>query len=189
MKLAKLIQTRLRESANVKKLLYEKCAGQIANAANACIRAIKSGRSIYLFGNGGSASDAQHFQAELQGQFYKLGKPLPVLAFTTNTSIITAIANDIGFKHIFERQVNGHVKNGDIVIALSTSGNSENVLSAVKAASKRKGIVIGLTGEKGGRLKNLSDIVIQAPSNNVARIQECHTTICHIICEAVKRSL
>ncbi len=187
--LNKLVDARLKESAYVKQLLSELGADEIVRACKVCISAVKKGKGIYTFGNGGSAADAQHFQAELQGMFYQLKKSLPVIAFSTNSSLLTAIANDIGYKHTFERQVEAHVRRGDIVIAISTSGNSENVLVAAKKARKLGGVVIGMTGRTGGKLKKICDICLMAPSDNVARVQECHTTICHIICEAIKRSL
>jgi len=189
MNLTRLIQERLKETEQVKRKLRQACSKDLEKAARACISALKRGKSIYIFGNGGSAADAQHFQGELQGKFYVWKKALPVIAFTTNASVLTAISNDIGFKYTFERQVEGHAKRGDIVIAISTSGNSENVTRAAKKARALGAIVIGLTGQKGGKLLSLSNIIIRAPSNDVARIQECHTTICHIMCEAIKRSV
>lgn len=189
-KLRRFVVRRLQECATVKLLLLERSVPVVEKTAAALIAALRRGNAIYLFGNGGSAADAQHFAAELQGTFYvKKRRPLPVMALTTNTSTLTAIANDIAYEQTFSRQVEAHVRKGDAVIALSTSGRSKNVLAAAKAARRKGATVIGFTGEHGGPLKRLCDICFCAPSNDVARIQECHGAVGHILCEIVESAL
>lgn len=181
-----IIHRRLREAARVKAELAKACARDLARAVQAVLQALREGRRVFLFGNGGSAADAQHIAAELEGRFYRNRPPLPVQALTTNTSLLTAIGNDLGFDEIFARQVEAYVREGDVVCALSTSGRSPNVLKAVRAARERKAVVVAFTGGDGGPLKALADIVLLAPSKDVARIQECHTTLGHILCEAIE---
>ena len=183
------IRQKLQESAYVKLLLLQRCAKPLEDAVSVVITALRKGRSVYLLGNGGSAADAQHIAAELQGRFYKNRKPLPILALTTNTSLLTAVGNDYGYEKVFSRQVEAHVKKGDIVIAISTSGNSPNVLDAIKVANRRGAITIGLGGRTGGKMKHLVKHCLLAPSNDVARIQECHTTMGHILCDVVESEL
>lgn len=181
-----IIRRRLQEAAQVKAALMDACGSNLARAVQAVLNAIHAGRRVYLFGNGGSAADAQHIAAELEGRFYRNRPPLPVQALTTNTSLLTAVGNDLGFDEVFARQVEAYVRKGDVVCALSTSGRSPNVLKAVRAARKREAVVIAFTGGDGGPLKELADIVLLAPSKDVARIQECHTTLGHVLCEAVE---
>lgn len=185
------IKTQLLESAEVKKLLAEKLTDVIAEASTACIESLKSGGKIMFCGNGGSAADSQHLATELVVRLSgKLNRPaLPGIALTTDTSIITACGNDFSFDDIFSRQVEALGKTGDILIAISTSGNSPNVLKAI-ASAKAKGVkVIGFTGGKGGKLKEQSDIAIIVPSGDVQRIQESHITIGHIILGLVEQGL
>lgn len=150
------------------------------------IDAISKGRRLYLLGNGGSAADAQHIAAELVGRFQKERKGLPALALTTDTSILTAVGNDYGYEHIFSRQVEAHVLPGDVVIGISTSGNSSSVVEAIKKANEIGAYTVGLTGGTGGMLKELCDTSIVVPSSNTARIQEAHILIGHILCELVE---
>jgi D-sedoheptulose 7-phosphate isomerase len=161
----------------------------ISHLAELAIAALKRGNKIILFGNGGSAADAQHIAAELIGRFTKdKRRPLPAIALTTNTSLITAIANDYGVEEIFTRQLQALAKKGDLVIALSTSGNSPNVIEAVKLCKKLQVKTIGLTGQDGGKLKKLVDFAFCAPSNTTARIQECHITVGHVICKLIEEA-
>lgn len=146
----------------------------------------KLNKKIYLFGNGGSAADSQHIAAELVGRFQKERKGLPAIAFTTDTSILTAVGNDYGYEHIFSRQVEAHVLPGDVVIGISTSGNSSSVVEAIKKANEIGAYTVGLTGGAGGMLKELCDTSIVVPSSNTARIQEAHILIGHILCELVE---
>jgi D-sedoheptulose 7-phosphate isomerase len=152
-------------------------------------RALKNGKKVVLFGNGGSAADAQHIACELAGRFKLERRGLPAIALTTNTSTITAIANDYGYDKVFSRQVEAIVDKGDIVIGISTSGKSPNVIEGVKAAKEHGAITVGLTGAEGGRLEKVVDICIKVPSDDTPRIQETHITIGHIICQLVEESL
>jgi len=182
-----MIAHAIQESIDVKqKLLEEKYVEQMRQVAESLIHAIRSGHTVYSIGNGGSAADAQHFAAELAGQFEKKERrPLPAIALTTNTSNITAIANDFGYEHIFSRQLVASAKKGDAVFAISTSGNSENIIHALKKARGLGLTTIGLTGENGGKMKEWCDRVIMVPSTKTARIQECHLLILHTLCEAI----
>ncbi len=143
------------------------------------------GAKVLLVGNGGSASDAQHIAAEWVGRYVSERRPLPAIALTANTSELTAIGNDFGFEQLFARGVAAHGVAGDVVIALSTSGNSPNILAAIAVARARGLRTIGLTGASGGALASKVDLVIRVPSDETPRIQESHITICHAICEVV----
>jgi D-sedoheptulose 7-phosphate isomerase len=176
----------IEESCQVKKTLpLEK----IEIASKKIIEAYLKEKKILLFGNGGSAADAQHIAGELIGRFKLERKSLPAIALTTDTSILTAIGNDYGYEDVFSRQVEGLVLEGDVVIGISTSGNSPNVLKAIKKAKELKAYTIGLTGKDGGRLKDIVDLCIIVPSSNTPRIQESHITIGHIICNLVEKNL
>jgi D-sedoheptulose 7-phosphate isomerase len=155
---------------------------KVCNLVNECV---KNGNKILLFGNGGSAGDAQHIAAEFIGRFVKERRSLPAIALTTDTSAITAIANDYGFDHIFERQVEGLAVQGDILIGISTSGNSNNVIRALALGKQLNCICIGLCGRDGGLMNSHCDINLVVPSNVTARIQEMHILIGHIICSVV----
>jgi D-sedoheptulose 7-phosphate isomerase len=157
----------------------------IAQACALVTAGIKSGNKVLLFGNGGSAADAQHIAAEFTGRFVTERRSLPAIALTTDTSALTAIGNDYGFERIFERQVEGLANNGDILIGISTSGNSPNVVKALEAGKKLGCKTIGLSGRDGGKMNNCCDINIVVPSNITARIQEIHILVGHIICEAI----
>jgi phosphoheptose isomerase len=176
----------LSESAKIKKLLGEECAGAILKAGNAIAESLSRGRKILLFGNGGSAADAQHICAELVVRFGFDRNPLPAIALTTNSSIMTAASNDYGFEQVFARQIRALGRQGDIAVAISTSGQSPNVLEGVRASKATGLITIGLTGSDGGLLAQMVEIPVTVPSNNTARIQECHITIGHILCEAAE---
>ena len=140
-----------------------------------------------IAGNGGSAADAQHFAGELVGKFLIKRKALPAIALTTDTSIITSLSNDISYDIIFQRQLEAISKNDDVFIGLSTSGNSKNIIEAMKYCRENGIITIGITGETGGKMKELSDLLINVPSNETQRIQESHLMIYHIICEFVEQ--
>lgn len=140
-------------------------------------------------GNGGSAADAQHIAGEMIGRFKMNRRPLPAIAITTDSSVMTAIANDFGYDLCFSRQVEALVKAGDIVLAFTTSGNSKNILNAVKIARDLKAITVGFTGMGGGLLKNEVDFCIKVPSSNTPRIQECHITIGHILCSLIEKDI
>jgi D-sedoheptulose 7-phosphate isomerase len=154
-----------------------------------CTQTVSGGGKILLCGNGGSASDCQHIAAELVGRFLKERRPLPAIALTTDTSALTAIANDYGYPQVFSRQLGALANPGDTLIAISTSGNSENVIAAVNLAKSQALRVIGLLGRDGGRLKELCDISIVVPSDSTPRIQEAHILIGHTICEGIEMGL
>ena len=149
---------------------------------------IKQGKKVYLFGNGGSAADAQHIAAELVGRFKKERQALPAEALTVNTSILTALANDYDYSCVFSRQIEAYGMDGDICIGLSTSGMSENVAKAFESARRKNMFIIAITGHSGGRIKELADICICLPSEDTPRIQELTIFIGHIICELVEQS-
>ena len=153
------------------------------------VDAYKSGNKVMFCGNGGSAADAQHLAAELSGKFHLDRDPLSAEALHVNSSYITAVANDYSFDKIYSRYVSGAGQKGDVLIGLSTSGNSENIVQAFKAAQKNQMITVGLTGKSGGKLKALSDFLINVPSENVPRIQEMQLLLGHIICEKVESEL
>ena len=182
------VRERLGEAACVKLELLDSGA-VIAAIARTVAKALASGKRGYIFGNGGSAADAQHIAAEMEGRFLKERRPWPVLALTTNSSSLTCIGNDYGYDQTFVRPVKAYVKKGDVVIAISTSGNSPNVIEAVKVAKKLGAKVVGFTGQAGGKLKRLCDHCLCAPSAVTARIQECHITAGHIVCELLDELL
>ncbi len=162
---------------------------KINEIAQLIINCYKNGNKVILFGNGGSAADAQHIAAELVGQYKLKRKSLPAIALTTNTSILTSIANDYGFDKIFERQIESMVEKGDMAIGISTSGNSENIIKGILKAKERGAKTIAFTGKSGGKLKDIADILLNIPSDNTPRIQEVHITIGHIICGIVENQI
>lgn len=162
------------------------CLAQIQQFAEICSQGLKSGNRLYLMGNGGSAADCQHLAAEFVGKFQKIRRGLPAIALTTDTSILTAVGNDYGFDAIFVRQIEALVNPGDIVIGMSTSGNSGNVIQAIELAHEMGAVTIGLSGQDGGQLRGICDLCIQVPSDVAARIQEAHILIGHIVCEFVE---
>ena len=153
------------------------------------VSAIKNGNKVILFGNGGSAADAQHIAAELIGRFKLERKSFPALALTTDSSILTSLSNDYSFDTVFSRQCEGLVQDGDIIIGISTSGNSKNVYNGLITAKKFGGYTIGLLGNEGGNISKIVDISIIVDSKSTPRIQEAHRTIYHIICELVEKKL
>ncbi len=183
------IAKRLEESAEVKRAIAKSKISQIANMVNLIIEAYKAGGKVVLFGNGGSAADAQHIAGELVGRFRLDRQPFPAIALTTNTSTLTAVANDYGYEVVFSRQVEALVNEKDVVIGISTSGNSPNVIEAIKTAKMKGAKTIGLTGGDGGKLAEVADLVLAVPSDSIPMIQEAHITIGHIVCELVEREL
>lgn len=162
---------------------------EIASAGELCGHALVKGHRIFLCGNGGSAADAQHIAAELIGRFVNDRRALPAIALTTDTSALTAIGNDYGYDEVFSRQVEGLCREGDVLIAISTSGNSGNVLKAVDTAHRAGASVIGLSGKSGGALDAKCDVSLVVPSDVTARIQEMHIVIGHLICALVEEHL
>lgn len=159
----------------------------IKQAADIITNAFKAGKKLLICGNGGSAADAQHIAAEFVGKFYRIDRPaLPAIALNTNTSIITAIGNDFGYDKTFVRQVEALGNEGDVLISISTSGNSINAIEAAKLARQKGMKTIAFTGEGGGMLKEISDLIVAIPSKNTPIIQNAHITTLHIICELVE---
>lgn len=183
------IKNSLLESSDLKKQIAEESGEIIEQAINLICVSLRNDNKILLMGNGGSAADAQHIAGELIGRFKLERSSIPAIALTTDTSIITAVGNDYGFDRIFARQIESLGCEGDIVIAISTSGNSKNVIEALKISKKNNLKSVGLLGCGGGQIKDLVDIPIVVPSSNTPRIQEAHITIGHIICEEVEGSL
>lgn len=183
------IKVIITESIKVKEGLLENEGANIEKAARAIIYSLNAGGKLLVFGNGGSAADSQHMAAELVGRFERERKALAAIALTTNTSVLTAIANDYGYDVTFSRQIEALAKPGDVAFCISTSGNSKNVIDAVKK-SKAMGLkTVGLTGNDGGRLKRECDICIVVGSDETPRIQESHLTICHILCQLIEEEL
>jgi len=158
----------------------------ICDTIEVIVTAFKNGKSVYFCGNGGSAADAQHLAAEFSGRFYKNRKALPAEALHCNTSYLTAVANDYSFDDIYSRLIDGIGKTGDVLVGLSTSGNSNNIVKAFETAKTKEMITVGFTGKGGGKMKSLSDHLINVPSTDTPRIQESHIMIGHIICELVE---
>ena len=184
-----LARREIRDSQSVHSRLAEECLDDILTASEAIAAALKRGYKVAFFGNGGSAADSQHLAAELVGKFAETRPPLRALAFTTNSSVLTAVGNDFGFEEIFSRQVAAHIDKGDIVVAISTSGKSKNVINGVREARRRGAESVALTGSEGHELAELCDYRVAVPSNNTQRIQECHILIGHILCAIVEASL
>ncbi|MFX1408984.1 MAG: SIS domain-containing protein [Promethearchaeota archaeon] len=161
----------------------------ICKISEEIIKTYRNKKKVVLFGNGGSAADAQHIAAEFVGKFYKDRESLPSLAFHTNTSVLTATANDFGYDKVFERQVSSFVEEGDIAIGLSTSGNSPNVIKGLLKAKEKGAITIGFTGQKENKIENIVDYCLKIPSVDTPRIQEGHITVGHIICYLVEKEL
>lgn len=183
------IKETLLESSHVLAQMASK-SRDIEAIADVLVHAYQNGKKMVLFGNGGSAADAQHLATELLGGFTNHDrKSLPALALTTDTSALTAIGNDYDFNQIFSRQVEAMVNPGDVVIAISTSGNSKNVIQGAQSAKNRQAIVVGFTGESGGQLKQICDLCLCVPSNSTARIQETHITVGHILCAIVEDAM
>ena len=162
---------------------------EINKTANLIVTAINKNRKIIIIGNGGSAADAQHIAAEFLGRYKLKRKSIPAIALTSNSSTTTAIANDYDFSDIFSRQCESLVSKGDVVIGISTSGNSENVVKGLRTSSKNGGLTIGLLGNKGGKIKNIVDVSLIVKDTSTPRIQEAHRVIYHIICEIVEEEL
>lgn len=183
------ILTAFRESAEIKLAFVEKYLEDIARFAGEVAERLKRGGTVYLFGNGGSAADAQHIAAELIGRFSKDRPPLRAIALTTDTSVLTALGNDYGFGEIFARQVEALVKPEDVVIGISTSGRSENVRKALLRAKEKGALTAAFLGRDGGTVKGLVDYPFVVPSYETPRIQECHITLGHTLCDLLEHLL
>lgn len=186
--LESVISRRIEDSIKVHQQLlsYTEICAQVSEEI---IRAFRSGNKVLLFGNGGSAADAQHIAAELVGRYYLDRAALPAQALTVNTSALTAIGNDFAYDQIFSRQIEAFGQAGDVAIGISTSGNSQNILGALRIAKHKDLVTIAMTGESGGLLKSEVDYCICAPSRDTPRIQEAHILIGHIVCELVEQAI
>lgn len=183
------IYNEIQEAIRIKQQLLLQ-AEYIEQVAQVLMTAFRQGKKLLIFGNGGSAADAQHWAAEFSGSFYNRNRAaLPAIALTTNSSEITAIGNDFGFEHIFEKPLSALANAGDVVIGISTSGNSKNVLLALETAVKKECITIGFTGKTGGKMATLCRYCFQIDSTDVARIQEGHELIAHLLCARVEQEL
>jgi len=183
------VRASFEESARVTLETLALCGVRIAEAAELLSDVFRGGGKVLVFGNGGSAADAQHLAAELTGRFDRERLGLPALALTANSSDLTAIGNDYGFDQLFARLVQAHGRPGDAAVGLSTSGNSSNVNNAVKAARERGLRSVGLVGKGGGALAGLVDVSIVVPSDSTPRVQECHVAVIHSLCELVEATL
>ncbi|MCP4094396.1 MAG: SIS domain-containing protein [Planctomycetes bacterium] len=181
-----ILHQRLKEAQQTYLALGDSFVEEVQQAANLAIDALRGEGGVYLAGNGGSAADAQHWAAELVGRYLLERDPLNVHALTVNSSTYTALVNDYPAEEVFERQVRAHVRTGDVFIAISTSGNSENILRAVAAARRQGAKIVGVTGKDGGKLRFLCDVAFVAPSNDTPRIQEAHLLFGHCFCEIVE---
>ncbi len=181
------ITKRVKENLEtVETLLSGDFAKSIEKIAGAMVSCIKKGNKILIFGNGGSASDSQHFAAELVGRFKKERKGLPAMALTANTSVLTALSNDYGYEISFARQIEALGKKGDVAIGISTSGKAKNVFKAMKKAGEMGLVTIALCGKGGGELKDAADVCVIVKSDDTPRVQEAHILMIHIICEIVE---
>jgi D-sedoheptulose 7-phosphate isomerase len=180
------VRNQILESAEVKRRLAETLAEKIAEAAQLVTETVRGGHKIYICGNGGSAADAQHFAGEMVGRYKLNGRAaLPALALTTDTTVLTCVANDFSYEEVFSRQVEAFARPGDLVIGISTSGRSANVLKALQAARSGGSRSLALVGAKGGPIGEAADLALCMPSSDTARIQECHITVIHTICEII----
>jgi D-sedoheptulose 7-phosphate isomerase len=183
-----VIRQRIQESISVKKRLLQHTE-ICAEVAQRIIIAITNGKKVVLFGNGGSAADAQHIAAEFVGRYYLDRPALPAQALTVNSSTVTAIGNDYAYEHVFARQIEAFGQVGDVAIGLSTSGNSRNVIAALRAAKRKAMVTVGMTGEDGGQMKGEVDYCICVPSTDTPRIQEAHILVGHVLSELVEQAL
>lgn len=177
------------ESIQAQQAMLDTCLPAIRQVADAMVSTLNSGGTIYLMGCGGSAADAQHVAGELVGRFKMERRGLPCVAMTTDTSILTSIGNDYGFDEVFVRQVEGLVREGDLVVGISTSGNTAAVLKAIALAKEKGAATVGFTGGGGGQLKDAVDVCFCAPSNDTPHIQECHITVWHALCGVVEQEV
>ncbi len=179
----------LEDSLSVKRLFWDKQWENILKSAEAILNSLKNGGKLLIFGNGGSAADAQHMAAEFINRFRLEREPLPAIALTTDTSILTAVANDYDFSDVFEKQIKALGQPGDVALGISTSGNSKNVLRGLKAAREQGLLTIGLTGGTGGNMASFANILVVVPSRETPRIQEAHIFYIHLVCELVEEAI
>ncbi len=179
----------IQQSIQAQQAMLDTCLPVIRKVADAMVATLNSGGTIYLMGCGGSAADAQHVAGELIGRFKMERRGLPCVAMTTDTSILTSIGNDYGFEEVFVRQVEGLVREGDLVVGISTSGNTKAVLKAIALAQEMGATTVGFTGESGGRLKDAADLCFCAPTGDTPHVQECHITVWHVLCGVVEQEV
>jgi D-sedoheptulose 7-phosphate isomerase len=184
-----IVRYAIQESIKVQAQLLEQHVSTITRLARLLVGSLRAGGKLVIFGNGGSAADAQHVAAELVNRFRMDRDALAAIALTTDTSILTSVCNDAAFEEVFSRQVRALVQTGDVAVGISTSGNSPNVLNGVVAAKEKGATTVGFTGRGGGELKALVDICCHVPSDSTPRIQEAHITVWHALCEVVERDL
>ena len=189
MKKAEIVRQQLNDSARVKQALAEREVDRIIEMADRIISCVRQGGKVLFCGNGGSAADAQHLAAEMVGRFGRDRPPLAAVALTTDTSVLTCLSNDYGFEDVFSRQVAAHGRKGDVLVGISTSGASENVLRAVHTARRLGLVTLVLVGAKGGPLAEAADLTLQVPDENSQRIQEAHIAAGHIILDLLEREL
>jgi len=182
------LEIHLRNAAVLFNETAEVCASDIAAAAKLWVTAIQTGHKLLFFGNGGSATQAEHLAAELVGKFYHVRRALPGIALNTSSAILTAVANDIAFDQVFVRQIEALAVSGDMAVGLSTSGISANVVLGIQRAKSMGLKTVALTGSSGGTLRDLADVCIRIPSTDTPLIQEAHLSIGHLLCEEVERS-
>ena len=185
----RLIEHFVTESLRVKSEFFRSNATLIADTAEKMAQALRDGRKILLFGNGGSAADAQHIAAEFVGRYIPDRMPLPALSLAADPSALTSLGNDYGYNAVFSRQIQALGNTGDIAIGISTSGNSPNVLEAMDVARTKGLLTIGFTGESGGKMNGRTDVLFRVPSGMTPRIQETHITLGHVLCELIDREL
>lgn len=185
------IDLAIRRSCEVKQRLLDDAdfLRRIGEVIDCCVASLKAGGKIWFAGNGGSAADAQHLAAELSGRFYLDRKSIPAEALHVNTSYLTAVANDYSYDQVYARLLAGCAREGDVLVAISTSGNSRNIIEAASAAHRMGLKVVALTGQTGGTLQTRCDVLLNVPSTDTPRIQECHILIGHIICENIENEL
>jgi len=180
-----LVREAFKESARVKLEFLERYEDEMLEVAGLIAEALKAGKKVLLFGNGGSAADAQHIAAEMVGRYKKERRGLPALALTTDTSVLTAVGNDYGFERVFERQVEALCQPGDVAVGISTSGNSENVVRGLLKARELGATTVAFSGKDGGRVAEIAHYAFVVPSYDTPRIQECHITLGHVLCELI----
>ena len=186
-KIKKIIQASIETKQQV--LQNEELLKTICDVVNVIVTAFKNGNRVYFCGNGGSAADAQHLAAEFSGRFYADRKALSAEALHCNTSYLTAVANDYGYDVVYSRMIDGIGQSGDVLVGLSTSGNSENIIKAFETAKVKQMITVAFTGQAGGKMKSISDYFIGVPSADTPRIQESHIMIGHIVCQLVEEKI
>jgi D-sedoheptulose 7-phosphate isomerase len=177
------------ESVALKQRFFEEQAPLLLAVGRRLAESLRAGGKVLAFGNGGSAADAQHFAAELVGRFLRERAAWPALALSTDTSVLTAVGNDLGYENVFRRQVEAHGRPGDVAVGITTSGRSPNVLAALRVARARGLVTVGLTGNGGGEARELVDHLIDVPHRETARIQEVHAMVVHVLCQVVEEEL